>query len=114
MLQYLMPMLPTGGDVSTAVDYYKDLGFTVQFRDEGDTTAIMVRDGVHLMLTDIDDQHVAENTALRVRVDDADALYTEFDGKPGVGDIKDTPWGTRDFALIDPAGVCITFYHPLG
>lgn len=113
-LKNVTPMLPTGGDVGTAVDFYTKLGFKVVHRD-GDGLAIVRRDGAEFMLTDFNDKHVADNTALRVRVDDVATLYAEYEQVDGVihpnGKLQDKPWGTREFAILDPAGVCITFYE---
>lgn len=116
-LKNITPMLPTGGDVGGAVAFYEKLGFNVSYRD-GDSMAIIRRDGAEFMLTDFNDKHVADNTALRIQVTDIDALYAEYQGVEGAihpnGALQDKPWGTREFAILDPAGVCITFYEDQG
>lgn len=113
-LKNITPMLPTGGDVGTAVNFYTKLGFKVTYRD-GDSMAIIRRDGAEFMLTDFNDKHVADNTALRVQVNDVATLYAEYEQVDGAihpnGKLQDKPWGTREFAILDPAGVCITFYE---
>ena len=72
-LDYIVPMLPTGGDVGAAVDFYSKLGFTVEYRD-ANNMAIIVRDGARFMLTDTNDKHLADNTALHIHVQNVDAL----------------------------------------
>ena len=29
------------------------------------------------------------------------------------GYLTTKPWGTQEFAILDPAGVCMTFYEPV-
>lgn len=62
-------------------------------------------------------QHADEMAPIRVRflVDDPDGLQAEYAAK-GVeihGPLRDTPWGTREFALYDPDGNALTFYRAL-
>lgn len=48
------------------------------------------------------------------RVKDVDALHAEFvrlglspDGIPRLSAVEDKPWGTREFALVDPNGTLV-------
>lgn len=53
---------------------------------------------------------------LRFMIDDVDALYTEFSGSDVFGPrtaLRDTAWGTREFAFYDPDGNGLTFYRDL-
>jgi uncharacterized glyoxalase superfamily protein PhnB len=51
---------------------------------------------------------------VRFVVDDVDALYAELKKHKNVihpnGALETKPWGTREFGVLDPTGVCITFY----
>jgi hypothetical protein len=53
---------------------------------------------------------------LRFLVADPDALFSEFRQR-GVecapGGVRDTPWGTREFALYDLDRNALTFYRRL-
>jgi uncharacterized glyoxalase superfamily protein PhnB len=47
-----------------------------------------------------------------VRVDDANALHAHWQGAAGIGDVRplrDTDYGMREFALIDPDGNLMLF-----
>lgn len=119
-IKNLTPMLPTAGDVAGATKFYADvLGFTVQYQEEG--MAIMQRDTVTVFLTDVDDEHVASMTAFRIEVDDVETLFKELSAKglpdfhstsgQSISKLTDKPWGTREFAVKDPAGICYTFFQ---
>lgn len=46
----------------------------------------------------------------------AEQLYEELQAKGGEmihpnGKLEMKPWGTTEFAILDPAGICITFYE---
>ena len=53
---------------------------------------------------------------LRFLVEDPDALFNEYRQR-GIectpGGIRDTPWGTREFALYDCDRNALTFYRQL-
>jgi len=75
------------------------------------------RDGVAVHLAEMTDKALAkavgEQTMVRVQVTGVDALYAEYVGRGGVvhpnGPLEKKPWGSREFAAIDPNGVCVTF-----
>jgi hypothetical protein len=53
---------------------------------------------------------------LRFLVDDPDALFTEYQQcgvECSASGIRDTPWGTREFALYDTDRNSLTFYCDL-
>ncbi len=118
----LTPMLPAGKDLQTAATFYEQkLGFEVTYQDNG--MVILQRSGVEIMLLNNDDPHTAAQTSLRIQLSDVTALYDEYQLQgiapfhqnegAGLGTIQTTPWGTREFAVRDLAGVCITFYERL-
>jgi hypothetical protein len=61
-------------------------------------------------------EHEMGTIRLRFLVDDPDALFTEY-GHRGVEctatGIRNTPWGTREFALYDLDRNALTFYRDL-
>lgn len=118
----LTPLLPAGDDMQAALDFYEHtLGFTVTFKQADLSLAILRRSDAEIMLVNTDDPHTASQTSLRIQTADVDALYNEYQaqaipafelgGGAGLGTLRATPWGTREFAVRDLAGVCITFYQ---
>jgi hypothetical protein len=61
-------------------------------------------------------EHEMSRIRLRFLVDDPDALFTEY-AQRGVessaSGIRDTSWGTREFALYDKDRNSLTFYRHL-
>ncbi|MCA8937454.1 MAG: VOC family protein [Planctomycetes bacterium] len=115
-----IPVLPVE-DMSATLSFYKDkLGFSEQFRDNNDAPGYvgLKRDDVELHLTNVGNglaRTVAEQTMVRFEVKDVDALYGEYEKHDGVihpnGKLNSKPWGTREFGVLDPSGVCLTFFH---
>jgi uncharacterized glyoxalase superfamily protein PhnB len=118
----LTPMIPAGKDMKAALDFYEQkLGFEPTYKD--DDMVILRRGAVEIMLQNNDDPHTASQTSFRIQLTGVDALYEEYQAQAiapfhlgagaGLGSVKMTPWGTREFAVRDLAGVCITFYERL-
>ncbi|HEY4313478.1 MAG TPA: VOC family protein [Pirellulales bacterium] len=105
-------------DLAKAVNFYVErLGFTLAFGDP--TIAVnyvgLRRDGVELHIQ-FQYEHEMQTTRLRIVVDDPDALYEEYRSKDVFYEgthLKDTPWGTREFALYDLDRNALTFYRHL-
>jgi len=122
ILSKLTPMIPAGKDMkATAAFYGEKWGFEVTFQN--DDMVIIQRSDIEIMLANSDDPHTASQTSFRVQVSDVDVLYAEYHAQAiapfhlndgaGLGTVKTMPWGTREFAVRDLAGVCITFYQRL-
>ena len=78
--------------------------------------AIVKRDAVEIFLCKNDDRHVAEQTAFRIHVAHIETLYEEYQAQGVIhpnGKLDMKPWGTREFAILDSAGICMTFYEPI-
>jgi hypothetical protein len=93
------------------------LGFTTSYK-EGEPTkmAIVTRDAVEIFLCRNDDRYVAEQTSIRIHVHHIEPLYAEYQAQGVIhpnGQLTMKPWGTQEFAILDPAGVCLTFYEPV-
>lgn len=97
--------------------YVGQLGFTLRFQDNaGDVRyAGVSRDNVvlHLQWHDPVEWTRVERPMLRFHVDGIDALFDEYKDK-GVFHkntaLRETPWGTREFAFYDADGNGLTFY----
>jgi uncharacterized glyoxalase superfamily protein PhnB len=118
----VIPVLPAR-NVGDAVRFYVDrLGFTLRFQDSEDspTYAGVRRDGVVLHLQFQFEKDFAAGTAgqcmLRLVVDDPDALHAEYADKGVFHDgteLRDTEWGTREFAFWDVDHNGLTFMRDL-
>lgn len=115
-----IPVLPAE-DVAASLDYYVNkLGFTETFRDaDKPRYAGLRRDSAWLHLSVCEEglaRTVASQTMCRFHVDDIEAYYTEVKSRGTTihpnGDLQTKPWGTKEFGVIDPCGVCITFFTP--
>lgn len=105
------PMIPTGGSLATALDFYTThLGFSIVWQDVA--MAGIERDGVAFNLVENDNQVWADNASFGIGVSDLDALYLEYRNIPAtVGQLEQKPWGRREFHLRVSSGVCFQFYQ---
>jgi catechol 2,3-dioxygenase-like lactoylglutathione lyase family enzyme len=114
------PVIPVR-NVEAAIEYFGRLGFRIAFRDPSGPTryAGLKRDAVEVHVQWMDEEHFTkggDRINLRFMIDDVDALYTEFSGSDVFGPrtaLRDTAWGTREFAFYDPDGNGLTFYRDL-
>lgn len=109
----IAPLVPSFS-VDSAIQFYCDkLGFRLLHRDgEPAKFASIERDGVQIYLYDTQDKHLAEWSSLRIKVDEIDELYAHCLSQGIVhpnGSLGTRPWGTREFVILDPSAVCITF-----
>lgn len=115
----ISPLIPAGDSVEKAIAFYEQsLGFT-EIHHEGNPMhmAIVQRDEAQIFLIKNSDSQLASSTALRIYVNNIEQYYTELQGKEGEiihpnGKLETKPWGMKEFAVLDPAGVCLTFYEP--
>ena len=113
----VQPILGTR-DVAKAVRFYVDrLGFTLAFgvpTNEGNYVGLR-RGDVELHMQ-FQYPHEMGTLRLRLLVTDPDALLGEYRQR-GIecspAGLRDTPWGTREFALYDPDRNALTFYRRL-
>ncbi len=118
-LLQVQPVLPSR-DVPASVDFYvARLGFTLRFlAPEHPAYAVIERDGVelHLQWHDPAEWGDGDRPMLRFPVQHLDALFAEYAPKdvfhPHTA-LRETPWGTREFAFYDPDRNGLTFYTPL-
>ncbi|NER15482.1 glyoxalase/bleomycin resistance/extradiol dioxygenase family protein [Leptobacterium flavescens] len=119
--QEIHPVLPVQ-DVVTALRFYVEkLGFNVAFADDEKepTYAAVKRDNIeiHLQWHDAKEWEVAvDRPMLRFVVQNIEGLFDEYKDKDVFHErtaLKETPWGTREFAFYDPYKNGLTFYHDL-
>ena len=106
-------------DIGETVEFYGKLGFEVVrlYEDFGPSYLLLRRDDVefhfvHSPGTDPQESH----GGCYLRLEDAQAVYDEWEplGLPEVHPPLDTPWGMREFFVIDPSGNLIRIGTPLG
>ncbi|MDJ0753339.1 MAG: VOC family protein [Ardenticatenaceae bacterium] len=116
----LHPVLPVR-DVSKSVEFYQKLGFESLFQDNPQEPryAGLQRDGIELHVQWHEPEGFAENVDrinLRIVVENIETLFTEFEPAGVFHEqtaLRDTAWGTREFAFYDPDGNGLTFYRDL-
>lgn len=119
-LQAVNPVLPSR-DVRASIEFYVTrLGFTLAFQDsvEKPCYAGLRRDGVeiHVQWHDPNEWAAVERPMLRFVVPAVEGLFEEFQDKGVFHDrtaLRETPWGTREFAFFDPDQNGLTFYCDL-
>jgi uncharacterized glyoxalase superfamily protein PhnB len=121
-LKDVIPILDVH-DVDAALRFYVErLGFQVDFRYEEDPNnyAGVFRGDVYLHMQWQGEDSFRDGTAgtLRVRVvvDDPDVLFSEYRGRgllDETAQVRNTPWGTREFGLRDLDGNGLIFYRDL-
>jgi catechol 2,3-dioxygenase-like lactoylglutathione lyase family enzyme len=92
------PVLPAQ-DVDATVGFWRDeLGFNEVF--SAPEYGVVERDGtqVHFFPTEPGDH----NGSCRLGVDDVDAFYEAY-REHVYEDLEEKPWGTREFAVLDPS-----------
>lgn len=105
--------------VPDSIRFYTQLGFEVVFRDvpESPMYAGIRRDEVELHLQWHDAKEWSypnDRPTYRIVVLEVDELLQEFRAKsPGLDctEVRDTPWGTREFHLRDPDANGLQFYR---
>jgi len=62
------------------------------------------------------DFFLGQAPSFRIHVQHVEQLYAEYQAQGVIhpnGQLATKPWGTQEFAILDPAGVCVTFYEPV-
>lgn len=117
-LQEVQPVLPSQ-DVAAAIAFYVErLGFRLLFQDAANVPryAVLRRDAVevHLQWHDPAEWAAVERPMLRIVVPEVDRLCDEYRTQGVFHEhtvLRDTPWGTREFAFYDRDGNGLTFYR---
>ena len=116
MFKEVHPVLPSRNVGEAVVYYVERLGFRLLFQDAEDPRYAGVRrDSVelHIQWHDPLEWERVERPMLRFLVEDVDGLFSEYETKSvfhqGTA-LRDTEWGTREFAFFDPDMNGLTFY----
>lgn len=107
-------------DVAASIRFFQLLGFELAFCYSPDDPkyAGVRRDGVelHLQWHDAMDFSSGDRPTYRFVVAEVDELSKEFSAKHADLDrteVRDTPWGTREFHVRDPDRNGLQFYRAL-
>ena len=112
----ITPLVPAN-DVEAAIAFYTEkLGFTEMWRaGEPAKEGGVLRDAASVIFFECKDRAIADMTAFRIRVNGIESFHARCQSAGIVhpnGALATTAWGTNEFAIIDPSGVCITFWQP--
>lgn len=105
-------------DISETVDFYRRLGFdVVNLYDQfGPAYLLLRRDDVELHFVHTPDVRPDESSGgCYLRLADAQAVYDDWEPLqlPEVHAPQDTPWGMREFFVVDPSGNLLRIGTPL-
>jgi uncharacterized glyoxalase superfamily protein PhnB len=113
-----IPVLPAA-DAAASLKWWTEIcGFTETFRDDTPPNYAGINRGdAYLHISGMQDQELArtigDQTMVRIAVKGIEELYAEYQKRGGTvhpnGPLQTKPWGTKEFAAIDPNGVCVTF-----
>lgn len=105
-------------DIAETTTFYDRLGFAVLrlYEDFGPAYLLLRRDDVELHFVHAPDADAEESHGgCYLRLADAQGVYDEWAplGLPEIRPPVDTPWGMREFFLVDPSGNLIRIGTPL-
>jgi uncharacterized glyoxalase superfamily protein PhnB len=113
-----IPVLPAA-DAAASLKWWTEIcGFTETFRDNTPPNYAGINRGdAYLHISGMQDKELArkvgDQTMVRIAVKAIEDLYAEYQKRGGIvhpnGPLQTKPWGTKEFAAIDPNGVCVTF-----
>ncbi len=114
MADFAVPTLPMR-DAQETRAFYEALGFVCAFENPPpDSFLFMVRGGARLQFFSAHVDTRASAHTFHLFVDDLDETYAAFKAA-GVGNvlpIEQKPWGTPEFALVDPNGTLMRVASP--
>lgn len=113
-----IPVLPAA-EVAVSLKWWTEIcGFVETFRDNTPPNYAGIARGearVHIATVSGKElaRTVGDQTMVRFLVQGLEEFYLEYQRRGGEvhpnGKLQTKPWGTREFAAIDPNGVCVTF-----
>ena len=120
-LHQIHPVLPVW-DVVEALDFYVNrLGFRIAFADDSKNPkyAGVIRDAIeiHLQWHNADEWELEiDRPMFRIVSQNIQSLYDEFAEKDVFNPhtlLRETAWGTKEFAFYDPFKNGLTFYRDI-
>jgi uncharacterized glyoxalase superfamily protein PhnB len=118
LIKGAIPVLPAADTAESLKWWTAICGFTETFRDKTPPSYAGINRGeAHLHIAEMSDKALArtvgDQTMVRLAVKGIEAMYAEYQKRGGKvhpnGSLQTKPWGTKEFATIDPNGVCVTF-----
>lgn len=109
----VIPVLATN-DLDKTLNFYKQFNFEVAYSDE--EYAILEHGPIQIHFEKCDITNLDNMSACRIKTDNIEELYQQCQALNCVhpnGLLQTQPWGSREFAIIDPSGVLVTFHQPL-
>ncbi|MDQ3898565.1 MAG: VOC family protein [Actinomycetota bacterium] len=105
-------------DIEQTTGFYRRLGFEVAglYEEFGPAYLLLRRDDVELHFVHSPDVDPAESSGgCYLRLTDAQAVYDDWAPLrlPEIHPPRDTPWGMREFFLVDPSGNLVRVGTPL-
>ncbi|MDQ4070240.1 MAG: VOC family protein [Actinomycetota bacterium] len=105
-------------DITETAGFYRRLGFDVVglYEEFGPAYLLVRRDDVELHFVHSPEVDPAESHGgCYLRLADAQAVYDEWAplDLPEIHAPRDTPWGMREFFLVDPSGNLVRIGTPL-
>ncbi|WP_396637459.1 glyoxalase superfamily protein [Maribacter sp. R77961] len=118
-LHQIHPVLPVKNVVSALDFYVNRLGFKIAFADDSKnpTYAGVLRNDIeiHLQWHDAKEWELnGDRPMLRIVTQNIEALYEEYAKKDVFNAhtlLRETAWGTKEFAFYDPFKNGLTFYR---
>lgn len=113
MLNSICPKLPMR-DKSTTKDYYLNLGFKEFGNAEYDEYLMLQKENIEIHFFLFKELDPKENYGqVYIRVENIEKVYLDFlENKIKIhpnGSLKATPWGMKEFHLLDPDNNLLTF-----
>lgn len=120
-LYQIHPVLPVKNVVEALSFYVNKLGFYIAFADDGQDPkyAGVRRDDIEIHLQWHDEtewETTIDRPMLRIVTENIEALFEEFKSKNVYHvntSLRETPWGTKEFAFYDLYKNGLTFYKAL-
>jgi catechol 2,3-dioxygenase-like lactoylglutathione lyase family enzyme len=107
-------------DLDIGVAFFCDaLGFRNAYRADDDGLCIVRRDGACFHLCVNAEVAKQDRPEFRIATDDIEAYHREIVARasralhPNGRTVTDKAWGLREFALLDPTGVCVIVEQPI-
>lgn len=101
-------------DIGRSVEFFvAKIGFTKAYADPG-AYGIVTRGPVAIHFWACSDRRIAEATSCRIRVEGIDELHARCLAEGIVhpnAPLQRKPWGTVEFAVLDPDGNLVTFHE---
>jgi len=102
-------------DIQRSAEFFvSKLGFTKDHVAQGEY-GIVSNGPVQIHFWACTDRHIAEATGCRVQVQGIEGLHAKCASNAIVhpnAPLTGKPWGTKEFAILDPDGNLVTFYEP--